>query len=78
MRTSEEITKVNMPKLMSIPSVIASGLFLLCPAIEEDKTIGNSGQMHGARIVTSPDIKANPSSKPISLFYTIFTFANVF
>ena len=46
-------------KLITIPRVIPKGRLWLWPAIEDDKTIGRTGQMQGAKIVTSPDRNAN-------------------
>ncbi len=49
-----------------IPKVMPSGLAWVFPAAEEESTIGNSGQIHGAKIVTSPARKAKPKSKIIN------------
>ncbi len=59
--------KVKKANEIIIPSVTPSGLLWLglVPAIEDDKMIGKSGHIHGARIVTSPEIKAKPSSNTI-------------
>lgn len=51
-------------KLSIIPRTIPNGR--LCPpppAIDEERIIGKSGQIHGASIVTNPDRKAKPSSR---------------
>jgi len=60
-----------MVKLSIMPSVIPSGR--RCPpfpATDEDKTIGKSGQIHGARIVTRPDKNAKSKSIMINVEYT--------
>lgn len=59
------IASVKNVKLTIIPSVTPSGLLWLLPVAEAERTIGNSGQMHGAKIVTSPARNANPKSKII-------------
>jgi hypothetical protein len=45
-----------------MPNVIPNGL--LCPFsfIAEDKIIGSNGQIHGAKIVTNPEINANSTN----------------
>ena len=48
---------VKIEKLNIMPSVIPKG-FLCPPVVEDDKIIGKSGQIHGARMVTRPEIKA--------------------
>ena len=60
------MVRVMRAKLVMIPRVIPSGL--RCPPlVVADKIIGNNGQMHGAKIVTSPEIKAKTSNTPIRL-----------
>ena len=58
--------KVKKAKLIITPIVIPRGFFLP-PVAEADKTIGKSGQIQGAAIVTSPEIKANISRISINL-----------
>ena len=55
---------------MQIPKVIPNG-FLCPPVALEDKITGKSGQMQGAAIVTSPEIKANIKSIDIYQLYHI-------
>ena len=59
--------RVNSAKLNIIPSVIPSG-FLCPPVALADKTMGKSGQIHGAKIVTSPERKAKNKRAVIVLF----------
>lgn len=54
-----------MAKLTMIPRVIPSGL-RFPPVDEAERTIGNSGQIHGAKMVTSPEIKEKKRSVSIS------------
>lgn len=49
-----------MEKLVITPKVIPTA-FLCPPVAEEDKIIGRIGQIQGAKIVKSPEIKANKS-----------------
>ena len=62
------MVRVNRAKLIMIPSVIPNG-FLLAVVTEDERTIGKSGQMQGARIVTNPDKKAKKSN--ISMLYVL-------
>jgi hypothetical protein len=49
--------KVANKKLTEIPVTIPKGL--RCPPLTpDDKIMGSSGQMHGAKIVTSPERNA--------------------
>ena len=48
---------MKIAKLKQIPIVIPRGLFFP-PVVAEERIIGRSGQMHGARIVTSPEMNA--------------------
>ena len=69
-RTRVDMDKVNMEKLDTTPRVMPSDR--RCPpfsATEDERTIGRTGQMHGARIVTNPAKYAN-SSKEIIRFST--------
>jgi hypothetical protein len=67
--TRYEIERVITPNETRIPRVNPRGL--LCPPKAElDKTIGRSGHMHGAAIVTSPDIKAKKSK--IGINYILY------
>lgn len=59
-----------MAKLVIIPKVIPKG-FLWPPVAVDERIMGKSGQMHGAAMVTSPEIKANKSSIDISKLYHI-------
>jgi len=56
---------VKRAKLKIIPSVIPSGLCRPFPLSVEERTMGNNGQMHGARIVTNPERNAKPSKSII-------------
>ncbi len=47
-------------KLIKVPKVTPNGL-LHPPVAVEDSTIGRSGQIQGAKIVTSPDTNAKES-----------------
>lgn len=67
-----EIASVKMVKLVIIPSVTPRGLNRPFPAIVLDNTIGSSGQIHGAKIVTSPERKAKTINKSIRLLYQHF------
>ena len=72
--TIYEIDSVKRPKLNIIPKVIPSG-FLCPPVVVEDNIIGKRGQMHGAKIVTSPDMNAKINKININLilhFYNLF------
>ena len=51
------MVRVKMAKLAIIPKVIPSG-FPFPPVAEEERMIGRSGQIQGAKIVTSPEINA--------------------
>ncbi len=51
-----------------MPSVIPRG-FLFSPVVVDDKIIGRSGQIHGARIVTRPDINAKNKSTFIVIIF---------
>lgn len=58
---------VKNVKLAIKPNTIPKGRDLpeLCPAKDEDKMIGKIGNIHGDKIVTTPAIKANNTSKII-------------
>ncbi len=60
-----EIAKVKKPKLNISPSVMPSGRLWPLPATDDERTMGNSGQIQGASIVTRPDKNAKPSRKII-------------
>ena len=62
--TRKEMLRVNSPNDNTIPSDNPRDLLWLTflPAIEDDNTIGRSGQMQGAKIVTNPEIKAKRKS----------------
>ena len=51
------MVSVKRAKLTIIPIVIPKG-FLFSPVTDEERIIGKSGQMHGARIVIKPEMKA--------------------
>ncbi len=51
------MVSVKTAKLEIIPSVIPSG-FRLPPDVVEERMIGNNGQIHGAKIVISPETNA--------------------
>ncbi len=53
--------RVKIVKLVITPSVIPRG-FRFPPEDEAESTIGNSGQMHGAKMVTMPARKENKSN----------------
>ena len=62
-----------MAKLKMTPIVIPNGLlWSFFPAIDEDSTIGSTGQMQGARIVTKPAKNENSSNNILILYYTKF------
>ena len=61
--------KVKIEKLNMIPNVIPSD-FLCPPVTDEDKIIGNNGQIHGARIVTKPDRNAKKRRITIRINHT--------
>ncbi len=63
--TRYEMLKINTEKLTIIPSVMPKD-FAFPPFKEEERIIGRSGQMQGARIVTRPDMNAKKSK--ISIF----------
>jgi hypothetical protein len=52
-----EMVRVKKVKLSIIPNVIPSGFFFP-PVADEERTIGKSGQIQGARIVMRPEMKA--------------------
>jgi len=56
--------RVKKAKLEIIPIVIPKG-FALPPTADEDNTMGKSGQIHGAAIVTKPDKKAKTNRRSI-------------
>jgi hypothetical protein len=64
--TIEERARVKNVKLRINPVTIPNGRFLP-PSREPDKTMGNTGKIHGERIVTSPAINAK-KTKSIILF----------
>jgi len=64
--TIYEIVKVKMPKLTMMPRVIPRGFFFP-PVVLDERMIGSSGQMHGAKIVTNPDKNAKTNRIPIIL-----------
>ena len=51
------MVSVKSAKLIIIPKVIPRG-FLFSPVTVDERMIGKSGQMQGARIVTRPEMKA--------------------
>ncbi len=53
-----------MPKLAIIPRVIPKDFARVAPT-EVERIIGKSGQIQGAKIVTSPDTKAIKKSSII-------------
>ncbi len=55
---------------MAIPKVTPSG-FLCPPVTVDERTIGKSGHIHGAKIVTRPEIKAKIKRININFKYTI-------
>ena len=72
-RTRYETERVKIVKLSMTPRVIPSGLWCpLFPAIEEDRTIGSTGQIHGAKIVTKPAENEKKSNKIIRNLYSLF------
>lgn len=56
--------RVRSPNESIIPKVIPKG-FLCPPVVLEERIIGRSGQMQGANIVISPEIKAKVKSSVI-------------
>jgi hypothetical protein len=71
MLTRNEANKVKKVKLIIIPKTIPRGrLCPSCPASEEERTIGSTGQIQGARIVVTPEIKENRSNTIIGLYAT--------
>ena len=58
------MVRVKKAKLVTIPKVIPNGLDFP-PAVVDERTIGKSGQMQGARIVTNPEINAKNKSANI-------------
>lgn len=69
--------RVKMAKLSIMPSVIPSG-FLCPPETDEDKIIGKSGQIQGAKIVMSPERKAKRSRISISITIALLWLNNKF
>lgn len=67
METKEEMVRVKSANEIMIPSVMPKDFALLPPTADEDKTIGSSGQMQGAKIVTSPEMKAKRRRRIIIL-----------
>ena len=65
-RTSAEMLSVKIVKLSIMPSVIPRGRLWDVLPTEAERIIGKSGQIQGARIVTSPDINAKISKSAIS------------
>ena len=61
-----DLDKVRIVKLEMIPSESPRGRCLPLP-LEAEKTMGRSGQMHGARIVMSPERKAKNNSVVMAL-----------
>ena len=59
--------RVKKAKLIQTPKVIPRGFFLP-PVADADRTIGRSGQIQGAAIVTRPEIKAKISKMSILFF----------
>lgn len=55
-----------MEKLVIIPKVIPSG-FLCPPVVEEERIIGKSGQIQGAKIVVNPARKAKSKRMTMQL-----------
>lgn len=56
-----DMASVKNPKLNIMPTTIPSG-FCLPPVADDDKIIGKSGQIHGAKIVIRPETKENPNN----------------
>lgn len=54
------MVRVNIAKLNIIPRVMPRGFFF-SPVVEDDRTIGKRGQMHGARMVINPETKEKKS-----------------
>jgi len=52
---------VKTAKLADMPMVMPKDLAL--PPLDEARTIGSNGQIQGAKIVTSPEMKAKRSSR---------------
>lgn len=50
-----------------IPKVIPKG-FAFPPVVVEERMIGNKGQIQGAKIVMSPETKANNSRTIIDIY----------
>ena|SRR3989344_1147013 len=73
--TRYEILKINTEKLAIIPSVMPRD-FDFPPLRDEERTIGRIGQIHGARIVTKPEM--NAKRRRTIIFYTIANFYNTF
>ena len=61
METKNEIERVTIAKEIMIPSVIPIDFDRLPPTADEESIIGSNGQIHGARMVKRPDMKANAS-----------------
>ena len=59
------MVNVKRAKLIIIPKVIPNGFFLAV-VMDEERTIGKSGQIQGAKIVTKPDTKAKNKSTSIN------------
>jgi hypothetical protein len=70
-----DTTSVNIEKLMINPVITPRGRALLL-AVEEDKTMGKMGRMHGESTVTRPDNAAKRIRIiimfPLSLIYLIY------
>ncbi len=66
------MASVKIPNESIMPRTIPNGRRCEDPAIDEDRTIGKRGQIHGARMVTKPERKAK-NNKPtgIFVFYTL-------
>ena len=64
-----ESAKVKKAKLVTIPRETPKGR-ALPPAAVAERTIGNKGQMHGATMVRSPEMKEIKRSITIVINYT--------
>src|SRR3989344_6952373 len=67
--TSVEILKVKNAKLTIIPRVIPIG-FRCPPLVDEERMIGRSGQMQGAKIVVRPATKEKIRRTTMQIYLT--------
>lgn len=68
--TRKETESVNTVKLSITPRVMPKGRWCPFPAMDDESTIGKTGQIHGASIVTNPAKNENPSNKIICILVT--------